>query len=296
MADGTKIEWTDATWNPITGCQVKSPACRFCYAMKLAGTRLKHHWSRKGLTVDSKNGPVWTGEVRFNEEWLTQPLQWSKPRAIFVCAHADLFYEAVPDEWIDAVFTVMVGAPQHSFQVLTKRPDRMLAYLTASGIRPVPNVWLGVSVEDQERADEWRAPLAELATRGWITWVSYEPALGLVDWTGWEFIKGMVSGGESDTDGKSARPSNVWMHRQARDFSAANGIAYNFKQWGCWVPEDQCADAAETYAADLAAGRTWRWTGEPMRRRKKSETGRLLDGRTHDGFPLQLLARKAASA
>jgi protein gp37 len=356
MADGTSIEWTDATWNPITGCKVKSPGCRFCYAMKLAGTRLKHHWSRTGLTVDGKNGPVWNGQVRFNDAWLDQPLRWSRPRMIFVCAHADLFYEEVPDEWIDRVFAVMALSPQHVFQVLTKRPDRMRAYVEAfnagerhilgwandiSGralvlddllpegaaeqeIAPLPNVWLGVSVEDQLRADERREPMRELAAAGWLTWVSYEPALEAVDWTGWEFIKWLVSGGESDTDGRSARPSPVKGHRDARDFCAAHEIAFNFKQWGCWIDADQIA---ERIAAATAAGAAWIvrdgavWTpirplnfsdaawladflghqsehqsdGTTLLRMKKSDAGRLLDGRTHDGFPALAGTRRAGT-
>jgi protein gp37 len=132
MADSTKIEWTDATWNPITGCSVVSPGCTNCYAMRLAGTRLAHHESRAGLTRDTKAGPVWTGEVRFNEQWIDQPLRWRKPRLIFVCAHGDLFAEGVPDEWIDRVFAVMALAPQHTFQVLTKRSARMREYMSAA--------------------------------------------------------------------------------------------------------------------------------------------------------------------
>jgi protein gp37 len=187
MADNTKIEWADATWNPITGCSVLSPGCTNCYAMKLSGTRMKHHPSRAGLTIETKAGPVWNGEVRFNEQWLTQPLRWTKPRMIFVCAHADLFHESVPDEWIDRVFAVMALAPQHIFQVLTKRSARMRKYLARESflsrignssrveplqlkgewfpneraIRqilgstfPLPNVLLGDRVEDQKRADE----------------------------------------------------------------------------------------------------------------------------------------------
>ncbi len=159
MADGTHIEWTDATWNPVTGCSVVSPGCTNCYAMKLAGTRLQDHPSRAGLTKPSKAGPAWTGEVRFNDGWLDQPLRWKRSRRIFVCAHADLFHENVPDEWIDKVFAVMTMTPQHQFQVLTKRSARMRNYMVsrscrfpARGVRP--NVWLGVSVEDQARADE----------------------------------------------------------------------------------------------------------------------------------------------
>jgi Bacteriophage protein gp37 len=116
MADGTKIEWTDATWNPVTGCSVVSPGCTNCYAMRLAGTRLKHHPSRAGLTIDTKAGPVWNGKVRFNEQWPSEPLRWKRPRRIFVCAHGDLFAEGVPDEWMDQVFAVMALAPQHVFR------------------------------------------------------------------------------------------------------------------------------------------------------------------------------------
>lgn len=346
MADGTSIEWTDATWNPITGCQIKSAGCKLCYAMKLAGTRLKHHPSRAGLTIDTKAGPVWTGEVRFNEQWLDQPLRWSRPRMIFVCAHADLFYEAVPDEWIDKVFAVMALAPQHTFQVLTKRPDRMRQYVEAfvsgerhvlgeandiSGrslvlddllpegigeqeIAPLKNVWLGTSVEDQPRGNERREPLRAIADLGWLTWVSYEPALGPVDWTGWEFIRWLVSGGESDMDGKSARISFAEWHRAARDFCAPRRIAYNFKQWGNLIDVDQIADriAAATSAGDAwitRDGAIWdpprplnfgdaAWlakflghvcehhsNGQTFLRMKKSDAGRLLDGRTHDQFP-----------
>lgn len=211
MADNTAIEWTDATWNPVTGCAVVSPGCTNCYAMRLAGTRLAHHPSRAGLTRDSKAGPVWTGETRLNEEWLTQPLRWRRPRRIFVCAHGDLFAESVPDEWIDKVFAVMALAPQHTFQVLTKRAKRMREYLTDKDVArriwiltgiiadhgklaalaangavwggdepwPLRNVWLGVSVEDQTRAEE-RIPHL-LATPAAVRFVSAEPLLGPVD-------------------------------------------------------------------------------------------------------------------
>ncbi len=208
MSDNTKIEWTDATWNPITGCSVVSAGCTNCYAMRLAGTRLRDHPSREGLTNDSKAGPVWNGQVRLNEQWLDQPMRWLKPRRIFVCAHGDLFHENVPDEWIDRVFAVMALSPHHTFQVLTKRPERMREYmtraapsrmidlaitsrrlgatlLTCDDVRRatwhLPNVWLGVSVESQAMADE-RIPLL-LDTPAAIRWISAEPLLGLVDLT-----------------------------------------------------------------------------------------------------------------
>ncbi len=152
MSDGTHIEWTDATWNPITGCSIVSPGCANCYAMKLAGTRLKHIPSRAGLTVDTKAGPVWNGQVRFNEDQLCWPLKWQRARKIFVCAHGDLFAEGVPDEWIDRVFAVMALSPQHIFQVLTKRPERMQDYLADQAAdRRIHELACDMSVEGRLR-------------------------------------------------------------------------------------------------------------------------------------------------
>lgn len=194
MADGTKIEWTDATWNPITGCSVVSPGCTNCYAMRLAGTRLKHSPSRKGLTTDSMAGPVWNGQVRLNEQWIDQPLHWRTPRLIFVCAHGDLFHENVPDEWIDRVYRVMALASRHTFQILTKRSARMRAYMASQraydaynsgrmgpNVWPPPNVWVGVSVEDQKRADQRIPDL--VATSAGVRFVSAEPLIGPLDLT-----------------------------------------------------------------------------------------------------------------
>lgn len=134
MAETTKIEWTDATWNPITGCSIVDAGCTNCYAMALAGSRLRHHPSRAGLTRITGGRAKWTGEVRLNEGWLDQPLRWKRPRMIFVCAHGDLFHESAPDEWIDRVFAVMALAPRHTFQVLTKRPERMREYLACRNL------------------------------------------------------------------------------------------------------------------------------------------------------------------
>lgn len=293
MAENSKIEWTDATWNPITGCSIKSPGCRDCYAMQLAGTRLKNHPSRKGLTKDTKAGPVWTGEVRFNEEWIEQPLHWRRPRMIFVCAHGDLFHEGVPDEWIDRVFAVMALAPQHTFQVLTKRSDRMRRYMTDGGAYarvlraaeplrarwpklgsiPIsdvrhgafwPHVWLGVSAERQQEADERIPDL--LATPAAVRFVSLEPLIGPIDLRnvrggtlnaldGIDFeaigdirdggnlsktqrpagLDWIIVGGES---GPTARPMHPQWARDIRDQCAAAGKLDRlfFKQWGAWRP------------------------------------------------------------
>lgn len=218
MADKSKIEWTDATWTPITGCSLVSEGCRNCYAAGLAATRLKNHPSRVGLARKNADGVAkFTGEVRFNEQWLDQPLRWRRGRKIFVCAHGDLFHESVPDEWIDRVFAVMALCPQHTFQVLTKRPERMRDYLSPGRAHPVglealavtaecyarnsksnvgdrcilqgdiahlkvwplTNVWLGVSVEDQATADE-RIPLL-LDTPAAKRFISAEPLLGPLD-------------------------------------------------------------------------------------------------------------------
>ncbi|MFO6447832.1 phage Gp37/Gp68 family protein [Erythrobacter sp. NE805] len=324
MADGTHIEWTEATWNPITGCSLASPGCTNCYAMKLAGTRLAQHPSRAGLTQDSRAGPVWTGEVRFNEQWLDQPLRWKRPRMIFVCAHGDLFHESVPDAWIDRIFAVMALCPQHTFQVLTKRSARMREYLRhrwqeerapenwneaafyrvhgaaealdlhryqASNIGgcnwwPLPNVWLGVSVEDQQRADERIPDL--LATPAAVRWISAEPLLGPVsiidamwardakDLTA--SIDWVVVGGES---GAGARPMHPDWARSLRNQCAAAGVPFFFKQWGEWYPA-----FANDYVVDATSVRETRdIDGAVVHRIGKKRAGRLLDGVEHNGMP-----------
>lgn len=356
MADNTKIEWTDATWNPITGCSVVSPGCTNCYAMKLAGTRLKNHPTRAGLTTDSKAGPVWNGQVRFNEGMLLDPLRWKRPRMIFVCAHGDLFAENVPDEWIDQIFAVMALAPHHTFQVLTKRPERMRDYLTrnagngrqdirnqlawdvtakvmnlwhpdwksegidgshrSKGIAafaawPLPNVWLGVSVEDQKRADE-RIPLL-LETPGAIRWISAEPLLGPLDIRRHiEFahldselglsspgIDWVVAGGES---GRGARPMHPDWARSLRDQCADAEVSFLFKQWGEYLPAidrdrddpDWRRDYGGAYGNDQPDMAWLNVDGgsgfhgarfHVMQRVGKRVAGRLLDGVEHNSFP-----------
>lgn len=307
MSDKTKIEWTDATWNPITGCSVVSAGCKHCYAMKLAGTRLQHHPSRVGLTVDTKNGPVWTGEVRLNEQWLDQPLRWERPRMIFVCAHSDLFHPSVPDEWIVAVFKIMRDAPQHIFQVLTKRAERMRDFLSVRYPVPLPNVWLGASVEDQAAADE-RIPLL-LDTPAAVRWVSAEPLLGPLDLrfhiysepTGNFRTHGkkrqmelrrpedgglhwVVVGGES---GPHARPMHPDWARSLRDQCAAAGVPLLFKQFGEWAPETAVTDDGSPFADSFRRNSECHICdgGERVFRVGKKRAGRLLDGVQHDGYP-----------
>ncbi|MEW6256927.1 MAG: phage Gp37/Gp68 family protein [Pseudomonadota bacterium] len=266
------------------------------------------------------------------EQILTQPLRWRRPRKIFVNSMGDLFHESVPDEWIDRVFAVMALCPQHTFQVLTKRSARMRAYLTTPfrvdrifqaswplgegspltpqqyadrahlgppGRKdsvfnrwPLANVWLGVSTEDQRRADERRDDLAALAATGWNTFASYEPALGPIDWTGWDFLKWLIAGGES---GPHARPSHPDWYRASRGFCAPRGIAFFFKQWGEWAIETPRAGG--DLGADLRAGQVrhvcrdrendghFREGDRYMRRVGKARAGRLLDGVEHNGMP-----------
>jgi protein gp37 len=226
MADGTKIEWSDATWNVITGCSVLSPGCANCFAMRLAGTRLRHHPSRINLTRDTKAGPVWTGEVRFNAEWLEQPLRWQRPRMIFVCAHGDLFHENVPDAWLDKVFAVMWLCDQHIFQVLTKRPERMRRYVKRlpEAVANKANIWLGVSVEDDERARQ-RIPVL-LDTPAALRWVSAEPLIGEIkhSMAGLDWV---VVGSES---GPGRRECDIDWVRSLRDQCAGHGVSFFWKQ------------------------------------------------------------------
>lgn len=307
MADGTLISWSNATWNFITGCSIESPGCKNCYAMRLAGGRLQHHPSRAGLTQPSAAGPVWTGEVRFNDEWLRQPIQWRDPRMIFVCAHSDLFHEAVPDAWIDCGFAVMAVAARHTYQVLTKRPARAAAYLAGLATQagrdrieaaaramgytlrhrgvdmfryPQPRIWIGASVENQAYADRRREPMREIAAAGWTTWVSYEPALDLVDWEGWQFLRWAVDGGES---GLNARPAHVSWYRALRDWCAEHGVAYHHKQNGAWIDHEQLGanmvgSSVKSHLHQWPDGAVSVLLGARI-------SGRHLDGRLHDEFP-----------
>ena len=213
----SNIEWTEETWNPIAGCSVHTPGCTNCYAMKMAARleaialadvqlrdtgRLDHYI---GLTQPSKAGPVWTGRIGIAlDTTLTKPLRWKKPRRIFVNSMSDLFHPGVPDEVIDRVFAVMALCPQHTFQLLTKRSARMREYMTgltraaeicpkavltipqvgrevmiATVDWPLRNVHLGVSVEDQTRADQRIPDL--LATPAAVRFISAEPLLGPLD-------------------------------------------------------------------------------------------------------------------
>lgn len=352
MAQNSAIEWTDATWNPIRGCSVISPGCKNCYAMKQA-----HRFSGKGqpyegLTQLTKGAgpdgkktknPVWTGKMQFVEKHLLDPLKWKDPRRIFVNSMSDLFHEGVTDEQLDQVFAVMALSPKHTFQVLTKRPERMLAWFTrpndpaytktlsntsawyvwkqadriqlrfAKGRSPIspfrwteyeendsvapwplPNVWLGVSVESQKYADE-RIPLL-LQTPAAVRWVSAEPLLGPVKLNKYAAaytpgpqntgvlpgINWLVAGGES---GPGARPMHPDWARSLRDQCIAAVVPFFFKQWG------EYALGALNDNWDAVANDDNLRVDDPnlnvaqVTRVGKKAAGRLLDGKEWNQYP-----------
>ncbi|MGL4528106.1 MAG: DUF5131 family protein, partial [Aestuariivirga sp.] len=153
MAESS-IEWTDATWNPVAGCSIVSAGCTHCYAMAMA-RRLEAMGVEKykGLTRKTGRRVVWNGAVREDQESLAIPLAWSRPRKIFVNSMSDLFHETVSDAFIVAVWDIMRRTPHHQYQILTKRPERMCAVLQAAIAQPLPNVWLGTSVESADVID-----------------------------------------------------------------------------------------------------------------------------------------------
>jgi len=288
-----------------------------------------------GMTKVVNGKPVWTGKLaRAPDHIVTAPLRWKRPRRIFVNSMSDLFHEDMPDEWIDEVFAVMALSPQHTFQILTKRPERMRAYLTrdwASAARfqvesltlptisknagdaqerlrrytssgfphPLENVWLGVTAEDQARADE-RIPLL-LSTPAAVRFVSAEPLLGPIDW--WEsvylanppgmtdddcvneWLHWIIVGGES---GSGARPMHHDWVRSLRGQCEAAEVAFHFKQWGNWAPN-------ETGHPITGKPTNGRWgglfvshtfdNGTLMNRTTVAAAGRTLDGQIHDAFP-----------
>jgi len=224
MAD-TSIEWTDATWNPVAGCTVISPGCTNCYAMRMAA-RLDAMGLKKYRALTRKSGKraVWTGKVRLDHAALDIPVSWKKPRRIFVNSMSDLFHEAVPAKFVAAVWTAMKAAPQHTFQILTKRPDRM-AEITASW-DVLSNVWLGTSVESSDylgRIDDLRRVSAA------VRFVSFEPLLGSVTGADLTGIQWAIVGGES---GPHSRPMAEQWVSDIEITCREAGAAFFFKQWG----------------------------------------------------------------
>lgn len=225
MATSSSIEWTEATWNPVVGCSVISPGCTNCYAMRMA-RRLEAMGQPKyaGTTRISGGRPKWNGVVRVDEDSLKLPATWRSGRMIFVNSMSDLFHKEVPLEFIRRVFETMAVTPQHTYQILTKRAER-LDELASELIWP-HNVWMGVSVENAEylyRVDHLRR------TRAAIKFLSLEPLLGPLEAMNLDGIDWVIAGGES---GPGARPMDPSWVRSIRDQCQLAEVAFHFKQWG----------------------------------------------------------------
>ncbi len=305
MGATSDIEWTNATWTPIrarnlkTGkvgwhCEHASDGCKFCYAEAMN--------KRLGTGLPFKPGHRKDIEIFLDTEMLTAPLRWKKPRMVFCCSMTDLFADFVKDEWINNILAVMALCPQHTFQVLTKRPERMKEYFSVAS----SNVWLGTSVERQQEADE-RIPLL-MQTPAAVRFISAEPLLGPIDLghhlgstANHEDLRGLLNwlivGGES---GPHARPMHPQWARDLRDQCAATGVPFFFKQWGGFR---ECERRGEYYAIAINRhpmvvrpdGQSFpyasNWDGNDrdgtaaMERISKHAAGRLLDGVEHNGMP-----------
>ncbi|MCP4678083.1 MAG: phage Gp37/Gp68 family protein [Deltaproteobacteria bacterium] len=326
MGNKSKIEWCDATWNPVVGCTPISPGCTHCYAERMA----------------------------HRSHMLERPFRWKRPRRIFVCSMSDLFHEAVPFEFIAAVFGVMAANLQHTFMVLTKRADRMLEFFewlitckewlhspgdgpaqlrqrvrshlprrTSMMIQmeppndsfgpqtptpwPLPNVWLGVTTENQAMADKRIPVLLQCPAAG--RFVNCEPLLGSIDISylpvdqclhnrgpvgGRRLIGGLdwvIVGGESGPGARSMHPS--WV-RSIRDQCVEAGVPFMFKQWGEWLPDDQVDSSEWVFKQGHPGAPSWA-INKPVCHISpglhafcvgKKRAGRELDGRTWDEFPI----------
>lgn len=250
----TQIEWTDSTWNPVAGCSVMSAGCTNCYAMEMA-RRLEAMGVSKyaGLTRQSGKRSVWVGKVREDFAALEIPLRWRKPRKIFVNSMSDLFHEGVSTSFILDVWKVMKSTPQHHYQILTKRPERMRTIVADIIGEVLPNVWLGTSVESAEvaaRVDFLRnIPAA-------VRFISFEPLIGSVGQIDLSGIDWAIVGGES---GKGARPIREDWIDEIYEQCDRYGAVFFFKQWGAW--------------------------GKDNKRRSKKANGREYRGQTWDNMP-----------
>lgn len=227
MAQKTEIGWTDATWNPTTGCDRTSPGCDNCYALTLA-KRLKAMGTERYQNDGDlrSSGPGF--KLTVHEDLLEVPHHWRSPRLVFVNSMSDLFHEEVPVEFIRRVFDVMAETPRHTYQILTKRSKRLTRL--ASDLPWPANVWMGVSVENSSytfRIDHLRTVPAA------VRFISAEPLLGPLGEVDLDGIDWVIAGGES---GPRARPMDIAWGRDLRDQSIAQGVKFFFKQWGGRTP------------------------------------------------------------
>lgn len=250
----TKIEWTDATWNPVAGCALVSHGCTNCYAMKMA-KRLDAMGvdKYKGLVRSCGKKTVWNGIIREDIASLLIPHKWKKPRNVFVNSMSDLFHEDVSEDFILSVWEIMRETPRHQYQILTKRPERMLSVLSKRIKEVLPNVWLGTSVENDEVISRINF-LREIPAT--IRFISFEPLIGSVGKVNLTDIHWAIVGGES---GVGARPiKEAWID-EIYDQCSIYDTAFFFKQWGAW--------------------------GKDNKKRSKKANGRQYRGRTWDEMP-----------
>lgn len=230
MGTGTHIEWTDATWNPVTGCTKVSQGCKHCYAERMA------------KRLQAMGAPNYSQgfRVTLHPDMLEKPHRWKQPRRIFVNSMSDLFHPDVPDAFIQDVFRVMVDTPRHTYQVLTKRPER-LAHM--GDVLPFSsNIWCGTSVESTAVLERVKSLQA---TPSPVRFLSCEPLLGPLPDLPLDGIHWVILGGES---GPKSRPMDIAWARDIRDQCLEAGIAFFFKQWG---------GVQRTQAGRLLDGRTW---------------------------------------
>ena len=227
MASLSEIEWTDATWNPVSGCKIISPGCTNCYAMRMAARlQAMKHPSYMGSVRKSGGRSVWTGKLQMLDKVLEAPLKWKKPKRIFVNSMSDLFQEGVPDEYIKKVWTVMQRASWHHYQILTKRPDNMERVIRELKLPYLPQVWLGTSVESEEynfRINYLRK------IKDHIKFISFEPLIASVGDANLRNIDWAIIGGES---GPKSRPIEIEWVDEIKASCDKQGTAFFFKQWG----------------------------------------------------------------
>lgn len=237
MGDKSAIEWTDATWNPVTGCTEVSPGCDHCYAARVARGRLQSRYLENDRVVGGDPDDPFA--VRLWSDRLEQPLRWREPRMIFVNSMSDLFHKAIPAEFVSRIWRVMLEADWHIYQVLTKRPARAATLIRQlSTVLPLPpHIWVGTSVENQAVYYRMRHLLE---VRAAVRFLSCEPLLGPIelgddsDYLSYRLPDWVIVGGES---GPSARPMNPNWVRSLRDQCLAFEIPFFFKQWGGRTPK-----------------------------------------------------------
>jgi protein gp37 len=288
----TKIEWATDTWNPITGCTKISEACQNCYAERMS----KRLAGRCGYP---EGEPF---RVTLHPDKLDQPMRWKKPRMIFVCSMGDLFHEDVPNSFLDQIFAVMAKAEQHIFLLLTKRPKRAKEYILRAmydencnyqgwyeaindleipDVTPMENVWLGVTAENQQRADERIPILMQIPAAK--RFVSIEPMLGMVDLSIPPHIDWVICGGET---GPGARPMHLDWVRSLRDQCQAAGVPFFFKSWGEWMPSYETGATFELSRLKTdEVVMSGPGHGVVMKKVGKKAAGRLLDGQTWEQRP-----------